>query len=275
MITRKNEKVVPGATVSHILEIRSVDQTLDEEGLLGQGVTSDPTLGERVLHKTSTRWGMTSGGDYTDDYHSGLVRAVPVHQSNYLARERGMDHLMVWNERAISICIMQELARVAEILGVQAQIEKTSANQLANILGLKNEDELRRLISRDHLAEVIIGMVIGANILVDDPHGNLRQNMNNGNVVGFLGSDSDFSRAAIIVSSYNTPCAKPAWRLRELFPEIEEPQVHEETFSKSIKKVLSPYHGWLGGVFSPGEVHVGDKVFVNIAPTTPPLPEEL
>jgi acid phosphatase family membrane protein YuiD len=269
MITKTNEAIIPDVRVSHLMEFKTSEHARDELGV------DNPTLSQKVVHMISTSVGVMPDSALSNDYHAGPVRSVPFRQSELLAREKGFDSDMVWNERAVSVCIMQELARVAEMLGIQAHIEKTSAEQLASILGLRNEDNLRRLISRDHLAEVIMGMVVGANILLDDPHGSLRGKMNNGNIIGFLGSDGDFSRAAIIVSSYNTPCAKPAWRLRELFPEIEEPQVHEETFSKSIKKVLALYHGWLGGVFSPGMITIGDKVFVNVAPTTPPLPEEL
>ncbi len=269
MITRKSEAIVPEATVKHIFEVRSVEQAADEGGI------EDPHIGQRVLHKDSTEYGITSDQDYTDDYHSGLVRHVPRYQSNLLAREKGQDSEMVWNERAVSICIAQELAKVAEVLALEGLVSRVWGNvDLELITGL--DPYFLNEATHASIAEAVVAVALGANIVIDDPRLNLRELMNNGNVLGFLkeGQASGVGVPALILSSYNQPCTKPGKRLLDMFPSLVLSPLLVGSFAIQTKEVLEPYRGWLGGVFSPGVVSLGDRVFVNQALTTPPLPEE-
>jgi len=100
----------------------------------------------------------------------------------------------------------------------------------------------------------------------------MRELMNNGNVLGFLDGDNH-PGGALIISSYNIPCTKPGKRIMEMFPTSVLSSIMKDGFARKVMELLGPYRGWVGGVFAPGDVSVGDRVFVNVAPTTPPLPE--
>jgi hypothetical protein len=258
MITRKNEAPVPGATVRHILEFRPADKDL--------------SIHQRVSRLDSATWRITSDADSTGDYHSGLIRSVPVYQSNLLAREPRVESEMVWNERAIYMCIAQELGVVAKVLGIEECIEDLKSRNIDLSLRTGSAKDYLESATNSAIAELIMAIALGVNIIIDDPNGRVRGLMNNGNVVGFIGEEREGLPAATIISSYNTPCTKPGTGLLKLLPELANYTSITGNFAKGVQGLLGPYHGWLGGIFSPGEVRVGDSLFVNQAPTTPELP---
>lgn len=118
------------------------------------------------------------------DYHSGPTRTVRPHESELL---EGTD---VWNERAVSICIVQELYRVVELCGLDKSIDLLRGRQLVmanglsgflgHTIGPSTPENLR-------LWQVtLMAAAVGCNVLIDDPADEVRALMDNGNIVSFI-----------------------------------------------------------------------------------------
>lgn len=201
------------------------------------------------------------------DYHSGPTRTVRPHESELL---EGTD---VWNERAVSICIVQELYRVVELCGLDKSIDLLRGRQLVmanglsgflgHTIGPSTPENLR-------LWQVtLMAAAVGCNVLIDDPADEVRALMDNGNIVSFIPPEeteqgSPPPDASLIISSYNKPCGTPGQRAKSLMG---------KSAPEGLAKHLELYRGWLAGVYNPGIVEVGSSLEVNVAPTTPPLPE--
>lgn len=200
------------------------------------------------------------------DYHSGPTRTVRPHESSLLEGSE------VWNERAVSICIAQELYRVVELCDMDKSIDLLRGRQmimtnglaafLGQTIGSSTPDNLRLWQT------TLMAAAVGCNVLIDDPSDEVRELMGNGNVLTFVppeetepGSPPD---ASLIISSYNKPCGIPGQRAKSLMG---------KSAPEGLIKHLELYRGWLAGVYAPGVIEVGSSLEVNVAPTTPPLPE--
>lgn len=202
------------------------------------------------------------------DYHNGPTRIVRPHESTLISGQE------VWNERALSICLAQELIRIAEDCGLTSSL---SDRQLRSIVSLGNlwgiyGNEFRAGSPEDikkwHIS--LMAAIVGCNIILDDPDDMMRDLMGNGNVISFISPNPSeepetAEGASIIVSSYNRPCGKPFKRAQDMIGSSSPDPIN-------LRSALELRRGWLAGVYSGGYISYGDIVEVNVAPTTPDLP---
>ncbi len=180
-----------------------------------------------------------------EDRHYGATRVVRPYESAELSG------LEVANDRQISIVDAEDMRVIAEGLELPA-------------------DAIQEMT--DVPIEQFLAGQLAANILLRSAPGEgaLSEVAEPGNILVFTNSE-DEATAAVRLSEYNPPCIKP---MRKLFATLEALGLSSDLttaeLGKRFKEAGHNRRGWVGSVYSPGNIALGQGVSLYKPLTTPP-----